>query len=259
MLELRSLYKRLGTFQMRDLNLWLDQGEYFVLLGPSGAGKTVLLETIAGLIRPDAGKVLWKGVDVTTTPPEARGFAVVYQDYALFPHMTVERNIAYGLRARGLPRAESARRVRSVAETVNIAGLLRRRITHLSGGERQRVALARALVTQPEVLLLDEPTSALDTDTRLPLQEELKRLHREMGTTFLHVTHNAEEALYLGDRAGLIIDGCIHRVGLPKDVLRITDAPDAPGCHHLDCTSRNGCPKLAPPRGRSSGKIGSPV
>jgi len=219
MLELQSISKRLGSFAISDLNLRLKQGEYFVLLGPSGVGKTVLLEIIAGLIAPDAGQVLWNGVDITSTPPEARGCSMVCQDYALFPHMTVAENIAYGLRVRGASSRERSVRVADLAQMLGIQALLHRAPETLSGGEQQRVALARALVTSPSVLLLDEPLSSLGRSTRLGLRRELKRLHREMGQMFLHVTHDPEEAFYLGDRIGIMLHGRLHWVGTADQLV----------------------------------------
>ncbi len=219
MLELQSLRIRLGAFCVADLSLTVEEGEYFVLLGPSGSGKTVLLEMVAGLLRPDGGCVRWQGRDVTDAPPEARGFALVYQDYALFPHMTVEKNIAYGLRARRVDRRESNRRVASVATKLSIAPLLHRLPGRLSGGEKQRVAIARALVTKPAVLLLDEPLASLDTDVRRTLIEELRAIHREAGTTFLHVTHDMGEAVYLGGRAAILRDGNVIRQGAPSELF----------------------------------------
>ena len=225
MVELRSIDKRLGTFALSDLNLQLSRGEYFVLLGPSGAGKTILLEIVAGLIYPDAGRILWNGTDITDSPPETRGFAVVYQDYALFPHITVVENITYGLRARGVARKEASRQARSLAEKLNITDLLDRRPDTLSGGEQQRVALARALVTAPRLLLLDEPLAALDTTMRQRLREELRQLHRETATTVVHVTHDPEEALYLGERVGVLLNGRIHQVGGPEELFRKPSDP----------------------------------
>ncbi len=225
MVELRSIDKRLGTFALSDVNLQLSRGEYFVLLGPSGAGKTILLEIVAGLIYPDAGSILWNGTDITDSSPETRGFAVVYQDYALFPHMTVAENITYGLRAHGTPKNDAARRTLSLAENLNIAGLLDRDTNTLSRGEQQRVALARALVIAPRMLLLDEPLAALDTTMRQRLREELRQLHRETATTFLHVTHDPEEALYLGERVGVMLNGRIHQVGAPEELFRKPSDP----------------------------------
>ncbi len=220
MLELQSISKRLGSFALSDFNVRLNAGEYFVLLGPSGVGKTILIEITAGLIRPDAGRISWQGQDITGTPPDTRGFAVVYQDYALFPHLTVARNIAYGLRARGVKWREAASRVRALAETLDIAALLSRRPDTLSGGEQQRVALARALATRPRMLLLDEPLSALDVGIRLRLRQELRRIHQHTATTFLHVTHDPDDALYLADRVGVMLDGRLRQIATPEQLFR---------------------------------------
>jgi molybdate/tungstate transport system ATP-binding protein len=189
-----------------------------VLMGPSGVGKSVLLEIICGLLTPDRGAVLYDGQDITKTAPEARHFAVAYQDHALFPHMSVSDNIAYGLRARGRKRAETTDRVAKVAEMLAVEPLLGRRPQTLSGGEQQRVALARALVTEPRLLLLDEPLSSLDGGARLRLRRELKRIQRETSTPFLHVTHDPNEALHLGDRVAIMIDQRVAQIGPPSEV-----------------------------------------
>ncbi len=220
MLELQSISKRLGLFAISDLNLRLEQGEYFVLLGPSGVGKTVLIEITAGLMAPDAGHILWEGQDITASPPEARDFAVVYQDYALFPHLKVAGNIAYGLRARGIGAREAARQVRTVAESLNIVALLNRHTNTLSGGEQQRVALARALVTRPRMLLLDEPLSAVDVGIRSRLRHELKRIHQHTAVTFLHVTHDGDDAMYLADRVGVMLGGRLRQIATPEELFR---------------------------------------
>jgi molybdate/tungstate transport system ATP-binding protein len=219
-LELRRVSKRLGSFAIRDLSVEVAAGEYFVLLGPSGAGKTVLLEIIAGLIRPDRGQILWQGRDITRCPPEKRKFAVMYQDYALFGHMNVARNIGYGLAAAGVPRREAESRIVAVAEQLGIGPLLRRRIESLSGGEQQRVALARALVTRPQMILLDEPLSALDSQCRLQLRKQLQQLQRQTSTTWIHVTHDMEEAMTLGSRIGVILQNRIRQVGKPEELFR---------------------------------------
>ncbi len=220
MLELQSISKCLGSFALSDLSLRLNPGEYFVLLGPSGVGKTILVEITAGLIHPDAGRILWAGQDITGTPPDTRGFAVVYQDYALFPHLTVAENIAYGLRVRGVKPAEAGRRVHALAEMLNIAALLSRHTDTLSGGEQQRVALARALATRPRMLLLDEPLSAVDAGIRSHLRRELKQIHQQTATTFLHVTHDADDALHLADRVGVMLSGRIRQVATPQQLFR---------------------------------------
>ena len=220
MLELRSVSKRLGTFAITDLSLDIEKGEYFVLLGPSGAGKTILLEIIAGLIRPDQGRIFWRGQDITHLPPEKRKFAMMYQDYNLFGHLNVAGNIGYGLAATGVPRPEAKSRVAGEAEQLGIQPLLDRRIDTLSGGEQQRVALARALVTRPEIVLLDEPLCALDNQYRLQLRRQLKQLQRRAGTTWVHVTHDLEEAMTLGDRIGVILQNRLCQVGTAEELFR---------------------------------------
>jgi len=225
-LALKSVEKRLGSFELPKLDLTVEEGEYFVLLGPSGVGKTVLLEIVAGLLTPDAGEVHWRGRDITTCPPEQRGFAIVYQDYALFPHMNVLQNIVYGLRARGTPINEARALALKTAEQLNIDALLDRMPKTLSGGEQQRVALARALVVSSGLLLLDEPLSAVDMQLRRHLQREFKRIQRETGSTFLHVTHDVDEAVLLGHRVGVMLGDRLRRVGTPADLFRKPDDPE---------------------------------
>lgn len=225
-LELRSIRKRLGSFELPQLDLTVEEEEYFVLLGPSGVGKTVLLEIIAGLLTPDSGRIRWRGQDITATPPERRGFAIVYQDYALFPHMTVLQNIIYGLRSRGVGRTEAIAKARQTAELLNISPLLERMPQALSGGEQQRVALARALVVSSGLLLLDEPLSAVDGRLRQRLQREFKRIQQQTGTTFMHVTHDVDEAVLLGHRVGVMLGDRLRRVGSPAELFRKPDDPD---------------------------------
>lgn len=220
MLDVTSLAKRLGSFSLAEVDLQVRTGEYFILLGPSGVGKTVLVELIAGLLRPDAGTIRWQGRNITTEPPEGRGFAVVYQDQALFPHLTVAKNIAYSLTARRKSRRMIAARVLEMAGLLGIVSLLHRRPATLSGGERQRVALARALAGDPSLVLLDEPLSALDVQARRQLRQELQHIHRETRRTFLHITHDLDEATYLGDRIGIMLQGRIHQVAPPRDILQ---------------------------------------
>jgi len=218
-LELISIRKKLGEFTLKDVSLSVSSGEYFVILGPSGVGKTVLLETIAGLTKPDSGRITWKGRDITCTAPEMRRFALVYQDYALFPHLNMRQNIAYGLKARGWAKHEIDSRVKEVAKLAGIPVLLERFPATLSGGEAQRAALARALAVSPELLLLDEPLSAVDLSMRRTLRQVLKRIHTETGTTVLHVTHDVDEAMELGDRIGVMLDGRLRSIGTPEEIF----------------------------------------
>jgi molybdate/tungstate transport system ATP-binding protein len=226
MLELRSIDKRLGSLDLSGISLTITKGECLVLLGPSGVGKTVLLEIIAGLSRPDAGSILWDGQDIAAAPPEARGFALVYQDYALFPHLTVAQNIRYGLRASGAKSQAMREKVQDLARVLHITDILGRRPSMLSGGEQQRVALARALASNPRLLLLDEPLSALDRNTRLTLRKELKRMRKRLGVPILHVTHDPEEAMELGDRVCVMLDNRIRQMGSPEELFRRPSDPD---------------------------------
>ena len=203
------------------LDLEVEGGEFFTLLGPSGSGKTTTLRLIAGFERPDEGRIELKGVDVTRRAPYERDVNTVFQDYALFPHMTVAENIAYGLRVKHVPRAERGKRVEEALKVVRLPGLGRRKPVQLSGGQRQRVALARALVNSPQVLLLDEPLGALDLKLRQEMQIELKRIQREVsevGITFIYVTHDQEEALTMSDRLAVFNEGRIEQIGSPAEV-----------------------------------------
>ncbi len=220
LLELRDLSLRLGVFEVRDVTLELQEGDYFVLLGPTGAGKSVLLECIAGLLRARRGSVLLEGVCIDALPPERRRMAYLPQDYALFPHLDVAGNIAFGMRLRRHTRAQIAAKVAELASLLGITHLLERSPVKLSGGEQQRVALARALAIEPRVLLLDEPLSALDERMREQLAVELRRLHEQLGTTTIHVSHSFEETLALADRVGVIHQGRLRQVGTPQDVFR---------------------------------------
>jgi len=220
MITLRGINQRLKTFSLGPLDLEIRPGEYFVVLGPTGMGKTSLLEIIAGLRSLDSGEVWFNGTNVTHLPPEQRDVGFVYQGYLLFPHLNVRRNIEFGLRQRKVPSAERDQRVRDLVRILGIEHLLDRSIGLLSGGEQQRVALARALAIQPKLLLLDEPLSALDPKTRSVLQAELRQIHQKLGTTTLHVTHNFEEAISLADRVGIMHQGSIVQVGEPTEVFR---------------------------------------
>lgn len=220
MIEIQGLRVKLGAFMLKDIDLLVKDGEYFMILGPTGAGKTVLLEAIAGLHPVLDGRIRVNERDITHEKPEKRGIAIVYQDQMLFPHLGVEGNISFGLRALKCAKQEIRPRIESVANLLDIAGLLNRDTATLSGGERQKVALARALVTKPAVLLLDEPLSALDPETRERMQRELAGIHRQLPITIVHVTHDFEEAVALGDRVAVLNDGRTIQVGTPQDVLR---------------------------------------
>ena len=207
-----------GTVALDGVTLTVYEGEFFSLLGPSGCGKTTLLRILGGFEVPDAGTVRIAGVDVREVPPYRRPVNTVFQNYALFPHMTVFDNIAFGLRMRRRPPAEVRRKVGWAMELVQIEGLSARRPHELSGGQKQRVALARALVNEPRVLLLDEPLGALDLKLRKQLQIELMRLQMELGTTFVYVTHDQEEALVMSDRMAVMQNGRLEQVGLPEEL-----------------------------------------
>jgi putative spermidine/putrescine transport system ATP-binding protein len=217
--QLERLHKAFGDVVAVDgVDLDIARGEFFTMLGPSGSGKTTTLRLIAGFERPDGGVVRLAGRDVTKDPPYARNVNTVFQDYALFPHMSVAENVAYGLRIKRVPRGERRVRVDEALQTVRLSGFGGRRPAQLSGGQRQRVALARALVNHPQVLLLDEPLGALDLKLRQEMQIELKRIQREVGITFVYVTHDQDEALTMSDRIAVFNHGRIEQVGPPAEV-----------------------------------------
>ena len=201
-----------------NVDLTVGDGEFFTLLGPSGSGKTTTLRVIAGFERPDTGRVTLGGVDITEQPPYARDVNTVFQDYALFPHMTVAENVGYGLKVKGVPRRERAAQVAEVLKMVRLDGYGDRKPVQLSGGQRQRVALARSIVNRPKVLLLDEPLGALDLKLRQEMQIFLKALQRDLGMTFIYVTHDQEEALTMSDHVAVFNEGRIEQVGSPTDV-----------------------------------------
>ncbi len=216
---LQQLSKRFGEVQaVRDINLEVKEGEFFSILGPSGCGKTTTLRLIAGFEMPDAGRILFDGADITHQPPQKRDIGMVFQNYALFPHMTVAENVAFGLEARGLGREEMAQRVRRALDMVGLAALEDRPAPQLSGGQQQRVALARALVIEPRILLLDEPLSNLDANLRLETREQLRALQRKLGITTFYVTHDQEEALTQSDRLAIFFDGECAQIGTPQEV-----------------------------------------
>ncbi|HPO12004.1 MAG TPA: ABC transporter ATP-binding protein [Candidatus Hydrogenedentes bacterium] len=218
MLQVEGAHIRLGGFSLRDVSFTVDEGGYFVLLGASGVGKTVLLEALIGLLPLDAGRILWKGEDITHERLQKRRLGLVYQDQALFPHMPVWRNIAYGMQGAGYARKETRRQVEALADEVGAGDLLQRYPGTLSGGEAQRVALARALAMQPRCLLLDEPLSALDTHARGEMRALLRTFHRK-GQTVVHVTHDYEEALALASHIGIMENGTVVQTGSPEEVF----------------------------------------
>jgi ABC-type sugar transport system ATPase subunit len=207
-----------GHAAVRGVTLDIVDGECLVLVGPSGCGKSTLLRTIAGLETPDAGRVLLDGADVTATPPQARDLAMVFQSYALYPHMTVRQNLAYGLRVRRTDRQTIDARISGIAAALGLAPLLDRRPAQLSGGQRQRVALGRAMVREPRAFLFDEPLSNLDPALRVQARTELLRLHRRLRTTVVYVTHDQEEAMTLGSRVAVMRDGRIEQVAPPLEL-----------------------------------------
>ncbi|WP_251978313.1 ABC transporter ATP-binding protein [Salinicola avicenniae] len=219
-ITLTNLHKRFGhdAIALEGVDLDIHAGEFFTLLGPSGCGKTTLLRILAGLEAPDQGSLTIGGHPVTDTPPHLRSVNTVFQSYALFPHLSVRDNLAFGLRMKGMAAAARRQRVDDIAEFIKLGALLERRIDQLSGGQRQRVALARALVCEPDVLLLDEPLSALDAGLRSQLQVELQRTQKRLGMTFVFVTHDQEEAMVMSDRIAVLDGGVIQQVGPPADV-----------------------------------------
>jgi spermidine/putrescine transport system ATP-binding protein len=217
--QLVDLVKRFGDFTaVAGINLHMPAGEFFSLLGPSGCGKTTSLRMIAGFERPTEGQILLDGVDVAQTPPHRRNVNTVFQSYALFPHLTVEENVAFGLRYQKASKGETKDRVGRAIEMVQLSGFAKRRPSQLSGGQQQRVALARALILNPAVLLLDEPLGALDAKLRKALQVELKALQEEVGITFIYVTHDQEEALTMSDRIAVMSEGHVEQVGAPEQI-----------------------------------------
>lgn len=220
-LELSHLEKRFGpTEAARDLSFSVLAGEFFTLLGPSGSGKSTVLRMIAGLEQPDSGTIIMEGRDISAVPPWERNLGMMFQQYAIFPHMTVAENVAYGLKVRGLARAAVRRRVDEMLALVGLTETGGKRATLLSGGQQQRVALARALAPSPRILLLDEPLSALDERIRRLMQAELKRIHQSIGTTFVYVTHDQEEALTMSDRIAVLDRGAFVQCDAPEPLYR---------------------------------------
>ena len=239
MIEIKNLSIDLGEFFLKDVNLTIGDGEYFVILGPTGAGKTVLIECIAGLHRIKQGEIWFDQNEVTHLTPEERGVGYVPQDYVLFPFLNVVDNIAFGLGQAKYTKAESQERVKNLASLMGISHLLHRDARSLSGGEKQRVALARALAPSPRILLLDEPLSALDLQTSRSLRLEIRRIHRKLGVTTLHITHDLMEAMEMADRVAVIQSGRVEQVSEPERLLfypegeAVSDFIGAPNI--LDC------------------------
>ena len=219
LIEIRNLTKSFGSVKAVDgVDLDINAGEFLTLLGPSGSGKTTVLRMIAGFETPDSGSIKLNGSDITYLPPYERDVNTVFQDYALFPHMDVISNIEYGLRVKGVEKKERREKALKALDQVRLSGYENRKPNQLSGGQRQRVALARALVNRPSVLLLDEPLGALDLKLREQMQLELKELQREVGITFIFVTHDQEEALTMSDRIAAFNNGRIEQIDTPKNI-----------------------------------------
>lgn len=214
-----NITKSFDTLKVIDnTSVWVKENEFMTILGPSGCGKTTLLRILAGFQKPDSGQVLFKNEDITDLPPYAREINTVFQEYALFPHMNVYDNIAYGLKIKKIKKDEIKKKVNHILSVVNLKGYGMRKINQLSGGQKQRVAIARALVNEPKVLLLDEPLGALDLKLRKEMQGELKRIQQSLGITFVYVTHDQEEALTMSDKIIVMNNGRIQQVGRPIDI-----------------------------------------
>ncbi|HPE15510.1 MAG TPA: ABC transporter ATP-binding protein [Oscillospiraceae bacterium] len=243
--KIRSAVKRYGDFTaVNGISLDIRQGEFFTLLGPSGCGKTTLLRMIAGFNAVDGGEILFGDRVMNAVPAHKRDIGMVFQNYAIFPHLTVEENVAYGLKARKVPPAEIARRVTTALEQVQIETLRRRKPNELSGGQQQRVALARAFVIEPSVLLMDEPLSNLDAKLRVQMRTVIKKLQRRLGITTIYVTHDQEEALAISDRIAVMKEGAIMQVGAPHEVYAHPQNPFVAGfigiSNFISCEIGNG-------------------
>ncbi|MBI5508443.1 MAG: ABC transporter ATP-binding protein [Deltaproteobacteria bacterium] len=253
MISIRALERRFGAFALGPLSLEIGRGDYWVLLGPSGAGKSMLLHLLAGVFKPDAGVLCVDDRDVTSTPPEERRVGLVFQQSALFPHLSVTDNLAYALTVRGVTAAERRRRTDEIVSALGIGALLHRPVATLSGGEAQKVAIGRALAGRPQLLLLDEPLGPIDHNARLELQEELKRVHRTFGLTTLHVTHSRDEAFALGSHLAILQNGRIVQAGAADAVqaaprcsfvalfLGLDAAAGAPRCQRSCLTTPGSC------------------
>lgn len=218
-LELRGIRKNFGTTEvLKGIDLQIEAGEFITILGSSGCGKTTTIRIIAGLEEADEGTVFLNGQDVTNLEPNERNVNTVFQNYALFPHMTVEGNVGYGLRIKNVPKAEIKKRVEEALQLVQLEGYGKRKPTELSGGQKQRVAIARAIVNDPKILLLDEPLGALDLQLRRQMQVELKHLQQRLHITFIYITHDQEEAAAMSDRIVVMNEGKIEQIGTPKEI-----------------------------------------
>ena len=218
-IKIEHLSKSFGDkVVLNDINLDIRRGEFITLLGPSGCGKTTLLRMIAGFLKPDSGAIVMDGNNITEVPPHLRPLNTVFQRYALFPHLNVYENIAFGLKLNKVPAQEIETRIRKALRMVSMTDYEDRDVNSLSGGQQQRVAIARAIVNRPKVLLLDEPLAALDLKMRKDMQMELKQMHQELGITFIYVTHDQEEALTLSDTVVVMSDGKIQQIGTPIDI-----------------------------------------
>ena len=218
-MKLQNITKIFGkTLAVDDVSLEIKNGEFLTLLGPSGCGKTTILRIIAGLENVTKGNVYLEDADITNLNPTKRDISIMFQDYALFPHMTIIENVSYGLRMRGVSKTAREKQAIEWLETMQLSTTKNRFPSELSGGQRQRVALARALITNPKILLLDEPLSALDANLRIRLREELRKIHKQVGTTFICVTHDQEEAMALSDRIAILKDGQIEQIGTPNEL-----------------------------------------
>ena len=218
-IEVKNICKQYDGVQvLNSINLDIFDKEFVTLLGPSGCGKTTLLRIISGFVQPDSGDVFFDGQIINDIPPYKRNVNTVFQKYALFPHLNVFDNIAFGLRVKKVPDAEIKKRVKEMLALVNLKGFERKNVNYLSGGQQQRVAIARALINTPKVLLLDEPLGALDLKLRKDMQNELKNIQKRTGITFIYVTHDQEEALSMSDKVVVVADGCIQQIGTPTDI-----------------------------------------
>ncbi len=240
-----------GHVATRELNLEIQDGEFMVLVGPSGCGKSTALRMVAGLETPTAGRILIGDRDVTSLPPQERDIAMVFQSYALYPHMSVRENLAFGLRMRGVAREEIVRRVEEAARVLDLASVLDRKPAQLSGGQRQRVALGRAIVREPKVFLFDEPLSNLDAKLRVETRAELARLHRRLRATVVYVTHDQEEAMTLGGRVAVLKDGILQQVAPPMELYRrpanrfVAGFVGSPAMNFLPAEGRDGVAAVA--------------